>query len=118
MKAMDKIGHNYATVLSIALLFTILLGSAAAGQPQPRGRSKEKALHQHYMKPPISEVLQKHTSELLKISGVIGVGEGRSEDKPAIVLFTESEKTGPLPKEIEGYPVVVENTGTIRPLEH
>lgn len=69
----------------------------------------------------INAVLRDHDEELLAIPGVVGVYVALLEDGKTpclkVMLARESaETTRALPKTLEGYPVVVEVTGEIRPL--
>ena len=67
----------------------------------------------------IEQVLQEHTGELISLPGVVGVAQGLDDDKPCIKVLV-IEKTVALeqkiPKVLQGYPVVVEQTGEIRAL--
>ena len=69
----------------------------------------------------INAVLRDHDKELLAIPGVVGVYVALLEDGKTpclkVMLARESAETSrALPKTLEGYPVVVEVTGEIRPL--
>ncbi|MDA3833309.1 MAG: hypothetical protein PF495_07925 [Spirochaetales bacterium] len=70
----------------------------------------------------INTVLQDHDKELLAIPGVVGVYVGLLPDdktpclKVMVVKETEDLKRL-IPKSIEGYPVLIEESGVIRPLE-
>jgi len=70
----------------------------------------------------INEVLEEHDEQLMAIPGVVGVYVGLLEDDQTLCLkvmvvkkTAELERT--IPKSLEGHPVVVEETGVIRPLE-
>jgi hypothetical protein len=67
----------------------------------------------------IKEVLKKYTKDLMSIPGVVGTGQGLCEGKPCIKVFV-IKKTPDLdqkiPKTLDGYPVVVEETGEIKAL--
>jgi len=68
----------------------------------------------------INLVLQEHDDELLAIPGVVGVFAGLLEDgKTQCLKVMADRKTRELertiPKSLEGYPVVLEETGPIRP---
>ncbi len=67
----------------------------------------------------IKEVLKKHTKDLMSMPGVVGTGQGLCEGKPCIKVFV-IEKTPDLeqkiPKTLDGYPVVIEETGPIKAL--
>jgi hypothetical protein len=71
----------------------------------------------------IKGVLRQHDNELMAIPGVVGVAVGLREDektlclKVLVIMKTEAiEKK--IPKSIEGYQVVVEGTGVIRPMQN
>ena len=69
---------------------------------------------------PISHVLELHTPTWLSIPGVIGTGEGRDpRGNPAIVIMTNvsaADVQAKIPSEIEGYPILIEEVGDVRPL--
>jgi hypothetical protein len=70
----------------------------------------------------INTVLKDHDKELLAIPGVVGVYVGLLPDnktpclKVMVVKETEDLKSR-IPKTIEGYPVLIEKSGVIRPLK-
>jgi len=72
--------------------------------------------------PDINAVLRAHDKELLAIPGVVGVYVGLLEDgkTPCLKVMlaqktVEAERA--IPKTIEGFPVVIEVTGEIKPLD-
>ncbi len=70
----------------------------------------------------INAVLRAHDKELLAIPWVVGVYVGLLEDGKTpclkVMLSTKSpEADGAIPKNIEGFPVVIEVSGEIRPLD-
>jgi hypothetical protein len=67
----------------------------------------------------IQDVLKKKTDVLLSIPGVKGVAIGESEGKPCILVLVDKKdasSVAKIPSQLEGYPVVVEETGAIRRL--
>jgi hypothetical protein len=71
----------------------------------------------------INAVLADHDKQLLAIPGVVGVYVAVLEDGKTPCLkvmlarkLTATEKT--IPSSLEGYPVVTEVTGPVRPLGH
>jgi len=65
----------------------------------------------------IEEVLKEHTKELMSIPGVVGTGQSLCDGQPCIKVYVvnkglELEKQ--IPQTLEGYPVVIEETGEIR----
>jgi hypothetical protein len=67
----------------------------------------------------IEEVLKEHTPELMSTPGVVGTAQGLCDGQPCIKVFA-TEKTPDLeekiPDSLEGYPVVIEETGRYRAL--
>ena len=69
----------------------------------------------------IDATLRTHDAELLAIPGVVGVYVGLADDGKTPCLRVMVVKKTPdleqrIPKSLEGLPVVVEETGVIRPL--
>ena len=69
----------------------------------------------------INDVLRDHDRELMAIPGVVGVYVGLMPDgKTSCLKVMAARKTPELdrkvPKSLEGYPVLVEETGIIRPM--
>jgi len=67
----------------------------------------------------IEQVLKDHTSELLLIPGVVGTAQGLCNKRPCIKVFVikkTHEMNGKIPNMLEGYTVMIEETGEIRAL--
>jgi hypothetical protein len=69
----------------------------------------------------INEVLAAHDEQMMAIPGVVGVYVGLLEDDQTsclrvMVAKKAAELQQALPESLEGYPVVLEETGVIRPL--
>lgn len=73
---------------------------------------------------PITQVIDAHKSEWMKMSGVVGVGEtekagkGRSPVQAIMIMvdtLTPALKKK-LPTNVDGYPVVIEEVGAVHPL--
>ena len=69
----------------------------------------------------INAVLADHDKELMAISGVVGVYVGLLSDQKTACLKVmlarkDSKLERRIPRELEGYPVVTEVTGKIRPM--
>ena len=78
-------------------------GGAMTGQPQNM--------------PPIEQVLERHTDSLLSLPAVVGVAQGESGGRPVIQIFVvhrTPELGARLPRTLEGYPVIIVETGEIR----
>src|SRR5258708_24344655 len=66
----------------------------------------------------IDEVLAAHTDSLMMLPGVVGTAVGLCDGQRCIkVLLADSSAAtkARIPERLEGYPVVVEVTGAIRP---
>ncbi|HLO25198.1 MAG TPA: hypothetical protein VK187_03735 [Geobacteraceae bacterium] len=67
----------------------------------------------------IEEVLRAHTGELMSLPGVVGTAQGVCADLPCIKVYVikkNADLEQRIPGTVEGYPVSVEETGTIRTL--
>jgi hypothetical protein len=69
----------------------------------------------------INDVLRAHDKELLALHGVVGVyvgllDDGKTPCLKVILAQKSAEMERAIPKTLEGYPVVTEVTGEIRPL--
>ena len=67
-------------------------------------------------RPPIAEVLARHTARLMALEGVTGTGEGADDGQPIIVVFVVAdtpELRARLPQSLEGYRVVVRESGKV-----
>ena len=68
----------------------------------------------------IEQVLKDNTERWMAIAGVEGTAIGLSEGKHCIKIFASSnpqELRTKIPSHIEGYPVIIEETGEFRALE-
>ena len=68
----------------------------------------------------IEQVQEEHTDEWMAIPGVEGTAIGLYEGTPCIKILTSSrtdEIRAQIPSEVEGYPVIVEETGEFRALD-
>lgn len=72
-------------------------------------------------RPDINQVLERHQQELMALPNVVGVYVGLMPDEKSpclkVMLARKDHATqSRLPKSLEGYPVVPEVTGEIRPM--
>ena len=68
----------------------------------------------------IEQVLKDRTDEWMDITGVEGTAIGLFEGKPCIKIFTSSKPQqlrDKIPLTVEGYPVIIEETGAFRALD-
>ena len=97
-----------ATRILAALVLLLALAAACAPPPARRTRSVKKGT--------ITEVLAARTGELMAIPGVIGTGEGSENGERVFVVFVNHrtpELDAKLPREIDGYAVVVREAGDV-----
>lgn len=67
--------------------------------------------------PSITDVLKRHTDSLMAIPGVVGVGQGEQNGAPTVYVMVRTlsdSVRAALPDSIEGFAVVVKETGDIR----
>lgn len=68
----------------------------------------------------IQEILEQHTDEWMSIPGVVGTAVGQLEGRPCIQVLA-AEKTEEIrrqiPSQVEGFRVVIKESGEIRALE-
>ena len=104
-----------SVVLTVVLL-SIVFSDTTWSQVNQTGR------HESMTRKDINAVLKDHDKELLAIPGVVGVYVGLLPDdkttclKVMVVKETEDLKRK-IPKSIEGYPVLIEESGVIRPMQ-
>ena len=82
----------------------------------PASRGKEAFLSEKT----IEQVLEEKTDEWMSISGVEGTAIGFFEDKPCITIFSSvapQQLRGKIPETLNGYNIVIQQTGTFRALE-
>ena len=109
--------HQIGLCLVVVVILFSMACSAATQSPVNQTGRQESMTRKD-----INVVLKDHDKELLAIPGVVGVYVGLLSDnktpclKVMVVKGTEELKRK-IPKSIEGYPVVIEESGVIRPLK-
>ena len=66
---------------------------------------------------PIAHVIDRHSPELLEIPGVVGLAEGERDGQPVVqilIVRRTPDLLARLPRTLDGYPVVVVESGEIR----
>jgi uncharacterized lipoprotein len=64
----------------------------------------------------ITDVLARHTPELMKIPGVVGTAQGEEDGRPAIIVYVTAETDSlvmAVPSSLEGFPVKLQASGPI-----
>lgn len=65
----------------------------------------------------IEQVQEEHTRQWIAIPGVEGTSIGLFKGKPCITIFTSKkadELQTKIPSQVEGYPIIIKETGTFR----
>ena len=68
----------------------------------------------------IEDVLKQNADFLMSVPGVVGAAVSKCEGKPCILVLVVKKTPAvmdKIPSRLEGFPVVVEATGTLRPLD-
>jgi hypothetical protein len=100
--------------LSICLIFVSISATACASNKVDNLQGENTMAAKT-----IEEVLKKHTGELMSVPGVVGTAQGICNNKSCIKVYVikkTPELNKKIPNIIEGYPVVIEETGKIKAL--
>jgi hypothetical protein len=68
----------------------------------------------------VEQVFDIHRDSLLSIPGVVGAGIAKLDDKPCIIIMVKQKsqyKEGQIPKELDGYRVIMRETGELNSLD-
>jgi hypothetical protein len=104
---------RWISIVTLSIV-SMLAGSALSGCSGAPGRPEQMP------DKTIEQVLNERTAEWMAIPGVEGAAIGIYEGKPCIRVFTSSklqQVQAKIPSPVEGYPVIIEHTGTFRALE-
>ncbi|HEX2962723.1 MAG TPA: hypothetical protein VHO43_13075 [Ignavibacteriales bacterium] len=109
------------SILSVVFIFTYSLSCVFTGcKSEPKRTIFVMDTLRTHHKRSIEEVMNAHTDELMSIPDVNGVYIGELENGQECITVLVSKKTElhkkKIPTKIEGYPVIIEETGEIRPL--
>jgi hypothetical protein len=71
------------------------------------------------MTPSIQQVKAKHEKRLMEIPGVVSVGLGKDKGGKMVIIIgvdrPRADIADPLPQKLDGYPVIVQVVGSIKP---
>lgn len=107
-------------ILKISLLSLGLLFLAGGFGECTKQKAKEQAQENKMTDKTIEQVLKEHTDHLMSISGVVGTGIGESQGKSCIMVFViedNPELRKKIPTQLDGFNIVIQETGEIRALE-
>ena len=102
-------------IFSIGMIFLVSC-FAGCGKKTVNDRGGEKKMAAKT----IEEVLEENTDKWMSIPGVIGTAIGEQKGESCIIVLViekTSELTEKIPSTIEGFPVVIKQTGEIRALD-
>ena len=116
LRAPLAINRCLVAALCLALLMPALQNVACS-----RAAKRESPQREIMPGPDINDALRAHDQELLAVPGVVGVYVGVLDDENTPCLKVMIVKRTPeleqkIPKSLEGYTVVMEETGAIRPM--
>jgi len=101
---------------AFVVISMIAFASGFPGCAREKEHRKEKEMPQKT----IQEVLKEHTPELMSIPGVVGTAIGEQKGELCIrilVIEKTPEMTKKIPSTLEGFPVVIQETGEIKALD-
>ena len=112
------LGRSHKIGRCSAITILLLTVACLASRQRPAEQTAQK---ESMPRKDINRVLDDHDEELMAIPGVVGVFVGLMPDdetpclKVMVIEETEDLKKA-IPKTLEGYPVLIEESGIIRPL--
>jgi hypothetical protein len=112
--AARRVEHALFVLLGVAAV----LGASILGCYEMGGGGSEQ-VHEMSQKT-IEQVQEEHTDEWMAIPGVVGTAIGLFDGKPCIRIFSSSnpqQLRAKIPSTVEGYPVIIEETGEFRALD-
>lgn len=95
--------------------FPILMAALATGVAACTGTGGQ--VRDTAMVQTIKEVQKEHAGRLMAVPGVVGIATGIDQDKPCLKVYVikkTPELMRQIPRELGGYPVIIEETGEIR----
>ncbi len=101
--------------VTIIALVAVLGGTVTSARQLVDGKQEQGLMAGK----PIETVLKEHTDRLMSLPGVVGTAIGVCEGTPCIkvlVVKKTPQLVNEIPQTLEGYPVVIEETGEIRAL--
>lgn len=111
---------KFINIVKLSAKIILLLAVFAGCKNGAESYNGEQKGTQMKQKPPIEDVIRAHSDELMAIDGVNGVYSGKLEDGSDCIKVMVVKKTrehdSKIPKELEGYTVMVEEVGEIKPL--
>ena len=104
---------SFLSIAIIAILYTGIEGCAM-------GRVHEFKSGKTDVRRSIENVLEDSTNKWMTLPGVIGTAQGETRGKPCIIVMVKKKNNALLkkiPDTVEGYAVIIEETGEIKALD-
>ncbi len=99
-------------ILGIIAFIAILAGCIKKRDGQTESEMKGRSIEQ---------VFDSHRDTLLSIPGVIGAGIAKLDDKPSIMVMVikkTPDMDKQIPRELDGYSVIIQETGPFKAMDH
>ena len=106
--------------IAVAVLSAVVISAAGTSGGCRKGGTTKSEREYPMPARTIEQVLKENTDTWMAIDGVEGTAIGLHKRKPCIKIFTSiktQELRGKITPAIEGYPVIVEQTGVFRALD-
>jgi hypothetical protein len=106
---------KHHSIVSVALLVVLAACNDNEKTRQERVSAEDTT---RMTAPSITDVLARHTAELMKIPGVVGTAQGEADGRPCIMVYVKEETDSlvmAIPSSIEGFPVRLQSSGPIGP---
>ena len=115
LRVMNASASKYLFLCGCSILVIFFAGGCRTQQDEKQGEKVVMA------KRDINQVKDAHTPELMAIPGVVGVYIGQIKDNQPCIGVMVVKKTPELlkkiPKDLDGYPVKIDETGEIKPMK-
>lgn len=105
--------------LKAIILFIGIVALGSSADPCAGQRGNDRSGEGGMPEKSIEEVLKKYTPELMSKPGVVGTGQSLCDGQPCIKVFVAKETPElkeEIPENLEGYPVVIKESGKFRAL--
>ena len=105
--------------LKAIVLFIGIIAFESSADPCAGQRGNDRSGEEGMPEKNIEEVLKEHTPELMSRPGVVGTGQSLCDGQPCIKVFVAKETPElkeEIPDTLEGYPVVIKESGKFRAL--
>lgn len=110
----NYVSNNQKAALIISMIVVAITAVTCASKPGDRNQGEGTMVAKK-----IEAVLGEHSKELMSLPSVVGTAQGLCDNKPCIKIYVikrATELDEKIPDILEGYPVIIEETGGIRAL--